>query len=157
MSVYAVDKLMSEARRLATEYKKLTGKTRPLSAEIAINDAVRLLSLVPVTDPGLGYDAVQNHADRQERCVIKARVLFDPAKNAHRLGDVKLDKPWDTLLVVLMNASYETTEIYAVSREAVANAVAERAEHKKANLTIAKIKFIGALAWAREPLDLPIA
>ena len=45
MSVYSVDKLIAEARRLAKEYREVTGKTLPITGEIAINDAIRLLEM----------------------------------------------------------------------------------------------------------------
>jgi hypothetical protein len=150
MSVYAVDKLMSEARKLAAEYRKVTGKTLPLSGEIALNDAIRLLGLEPVTDMALGYDALRRHGEQIERCLVKARVVFDASKGAHRLGELKFDKPWDTLLVVLMDADYETMQIHAVTRAAAEAAIAARPEQKRAGLTIAKVKIIGSQVWVRE-------
>lgn len=159
MSVYAVDKLMSEARRLAAEYRRMTGKALPLSGEIAINDAIRLLALEPVADPALGFDATRPRALGIERFLIKARVVFDPLKSAHRLGELKLDKSWDTLLLVLLNADYETREIYAVPHAAVVAALAERDSHKKGSLTVARIKIIGTRVWVRDPLgpDVSVA
>ena len=159
MSIYAVDKLMSEARRLAAEYRRITGKTLPLSGEIAINDAIRLLALEPVADPSLGYDATRPRSPGIERFQIKARVVFDPLKGAHRLGELKLDKSWDTLLLVLLNADYETLEIYSVPHAAVVAALAERDSPKKGSLTVARIKIIGTRVWVREALgpDVPAA
>ena len=59
MTVYSVDKLISEARRLAADYRRATGKTMPgVSIEIAQNDAARLLDLELANDPQLGYDAL---------------------------------------------------------------------------------------------------
>ena len=45
MGVYQIDKLMGEARRLAAEYRRATGKTLAISGEIAISDAITLLGL----------------------------------------------------------------------------------------------------------------
>jgi hypothetical protein len=157
MSVYAVDKLMSEARRLATEYRRVTGKTLPVSGEIAVNDAVRLLNLEPVSDQALGYDATLTRDGTPERFQIKARVVFDEAKGAHRLGELKLDKPWDTLLLVLMNSEYETVEIYAVPRALVIATLAGRASQKKGTLTVPRIKIIGTRVWSRDPTLAPAA
>jgi hypothetical protein len=154
MSIYAVDKLMAEARRLAAEYRRVTGKTLPLSGEIAINDAVRLLGLEASTASDTGYDALRGAGDACERFLIKARVVFDEQKGAHRLGELKLDKPWDTLLLVLMDASYETIEIYAVARQQVAAALAtgNPNANKKATLSVPRIKIIGAQVWSRAGL-----
>ncbi len=150
MNIYAVDKLMAEARRLAAEYRRVTGKTLPLSGEIAVNDAIRLLDLEAIGAADAGYDAFRGAGASRERFLIKARVVFDAQKGAHRLGELKFDKPWDTLLLVLMDAFYETTEIYAVSRAEAAAALTEGTSSKKASLSVPRIKIIGARVWSRE-------
>ncbi len=154
MNIYALDKLMAEARRLAAEYRRMTGKTLPLSGEIAINDAVRLLGLEATNASDAGYDAFRGTGEAAERFVIKARVVFDEQKGAHRLAELKLDKPWDTLLLVLLDASYETLEIYAVAREQVAAALANGRPNanKKATLSVPRIKIIGTQVWSRAEL-----
>ena len=44
MSVYAVDKLIAQARQLAADYRRTTGKPLPgVSNEIALHDVLRLL------------------------------------------------------------------------------------------------------------------
>jgi hypothetical protein len=45
MGIDSIDKLMAEARRLAVEYRQTTGKTLPVTSEIAVYDAIRLLNL----------------------------------------------------------------------------------------------------------------
>lgn len=162
MNIYAVDRLMSEARRLAAEYRRVTGKTLPLSGEIAVNDAIRLLGLEAAPAPDLGYDARRAGATgTEERFLVKARVVFDASKGAHRLGELRLDRDWDTLLVVLMDAAYETTEIHAVSRERVAAALGEAKNSRKNTLSIPRIRIIGNRVWARDPdpadADVPLA
>lgn len=151
MNLYAVDRLMSEARRLAAEYRRVTGKTLPLSGEIAVNDAIRLLGLEAAPAPDLGYDARRPGASGEERFLVKARVVFDASKGAHRLGELRLDRDWDTLLVVLMDASYETTEIHAVSRERVAAALGDDRSARRNTLSIPRIRIIGNRVWARDP------
>ncbi len=150
MDIYIVDKLMGEARRLAAEYRKVTGKTLPLSGEIAINDAMRLLGLEQAEGPEAGFDAFKTTATGCERFLIKARVVFDEQKGAHRLGELKLDRPWDTLLLVLMDADYETVEIFAVTREKVAQALAEGTLNKKNTLSVPRVKIIGRRVWGRD-------
>ncbi len=148
MNIYAVDKLTAEARRLAAEYRRVTGKTLALSGEIAVNDAIRLLRLEPPESPNGGYDAMRRHAERIELIQIRARVVFDELKGPHRLGELKLDKPWDTLLVVLMNADYEPVEIYSLGRAEVQAALEDRNPKQKGSLTVARAKRVGTLVWA---------
>ncbi len=150
MNVYAVDKLMAEARRLAAEYRRMTGKTLPISGEIAIHDAVRLLGLQPASAGAAGHDAVRRQDGGEELLQIKARVVFDETKGAHRLGELKLDRPWDTLVVVLMDQHYEPFEIYEVARPVVEAALEDRGSRKKGTLSVPRIRIIGRLAWARD-------
>ena len=155
MSVYVVDKLMAQARRLAADYRRATGKTLPISGEIAINDAIRLLGLEPANEPQGGHDATRQQPDRRvQRLQIKARVVFDEIKSAHRMGELKVDKPWEALLLVLLDDNYEPFAIYEASREAVEEALDESKSNKRGTLTIPKFQRIGRMAWSRDD-ELP--
>ncbi len=155
MSVYVVDKLMAQARRLAADYRRATGKTLPISGEIAINDAIRLLGLEPANEPQGGHDATRQLPDgRVQRLQIKARVVFDEIKSAHRMGELKVDKPWEALLLVLLDDNYEPFAIYEASREAVEEALDESKSNKRGTLTIPKFQRIGRMAWSRDD-ELP--
>ena len=65
--LYSVGKLISEARKLAAEYRRTTGKTLAISGEIARHDAITLLNLEPVEE-GQGFDAVDTEG---QQLVIK--------------------------------------------------------------------------------------
>ncbi|RRQ20639.1 DUF6998 domain-containing protein [Thiohalobacter thiocyanaticus] len=147
---YAVDKLISQARQLAADYWRATGKPLPgISAEIAENDAARLLDLELVGDREAGYDAV----GRGRRVQIKCRTIFDESKSGHRLGQLKLDKDWDSVVLVLMDDSYEPTEIYEAGRDVITATIDEAAASKRSKrgpLSIARFKAIGRLVWTRE-------
>lgn len=155
MSVYAVDKLMAEARRLAAEYRRVTGKTLPISGEIAIHDAARLLNLDLPADPHLGHDAQRSVPGGSELLQIKARVVFDEVKGAHRLGEMKLDRTWDALLLVLMDQHYEPFEIYEARRADIEAALGRKQSRKKGTLTVPQFKIIGKLAWSRDAPAAP--
>ena len=62
---YSVDKLTAEARRLAADYRRATGKSLPLSGEIAVNDATWLLKPERPADPIAGADAIRRNAGKQ--------------------------------------------------------------------------------------------
>lgn len=151
---YAVDKLISQARRLAADYWRATGKPLPgISAEIAENDAARLLDLELAEDRQAGFDAVGRGAREGRRIQIKCRTIFDESKSGHRLGQLKLDKDWDSVVLVLMDDSYEPTEIYEADRDVLAAAIDEAAASKRSKrgpLSIARFKAIGRLVWTRE-------
>lgn len=153
MSVYSVDKLMAEARRLAAEYRRTTGKTLPISGEIAVNDAARLLGLTAAGEPGLGYDATRGDGETLERLQIKARVVFDEIKSAHRIGELKLDRQWDAVLLVLLDHDYEPFAIYEARRAAIEEALEDARPNKRGTLTVPRFQRIGALVWSREAAD----
>ncbi|BAZ94170.1 phosphoribosylformylglycinamidine synthase [Thiohalobacter thiocyanaticus] len=151
---YAVDKLISQARRLAADYWRATGKPLPgISAEIAENDAARLLDLELAEDRQAGFDAVGRGAREGRRIQIKCRTIFDESKSGHRLGQLKLDRDWDSVVLVLMDDSYEPTEIYEADRDVIIetiDAAAASKRSKRGPLSIARFKAIGRLVWTRE-------
>jgi hypothetical protein len=152
---YAVDKLISEARRLAADYRRMTGKPLPgVSNEIAENDAARLLGLDLVKDERSGFDAIGKSGSREGRRIqIKSRTIFDDSKSGHRIGQLKTDKEWDSVLLVLMDDNYEPFEIYEAERDELQDAIGDSENSKRAKrgaLSVAKFKVIGQLVWTRE-------
>lgn len=152
MSIYAADKLISQARQLAAEYRRTMGKPLPgISNEIALHDAIRLLQLEPVEGAVGGYDAVDPARD-DLRIQIKSRTIFDESKSGQRIGQIKVDQPWDAVVLVLMDEEYEPYEIYQAEREELLEYI-EKSSSSRARrgaLSIARFKIIGRLAWTRE-------
>lgn len=151
--VYSIDKLISETRRLAAEYRRSTGQTLPVSGEIARHDAARLLGL-KLCEPGTaGVDAIGTGSREGRQIQIKSRVMAQEKKSGVRLGQLNAQGDWDTLLLVILDEDYEASEIYEASREELINALAE-SEHsnraKRGALSVAKFKNIGWLVWTRE-------
>ena len=152
MGIYAVDKLMKEARNLAAQYRKATGKPLGISSEIAEHDAARLLNLELCHDRSAGVDAL-GHGEREgKRVIIKGRAIFDENKSGHRIGQLKLEKEWDSVVLVIMDDDYEPDELYEAERAVIAEAI-EQSSSKRANrgaMTVAKFKAIGKLVWCVE-------
>jgi len=155
VGVYSVDRLMGEARRLAAEYRRATGKTLPISNEIAISDAVRLLGLEPAPDDApAGTDAIGTGAWEGEAIQIKARALFDEGKSKPRIGQLALDKPWDRVLLVLMDASYETEEILAADRATLEASLTEKpageSRRRRGAMSVARFRILAEPVWTRD-------
>lgn len=154
MGIYSVDKLISETRRLAVEFRRTTGKTLPgVSAEIANYDAARLLNLQLGKDPSAGYDAVGQGHRQGQRIQIKARVIFDEDKTGQRVGQLRLEQEWDSVLLVIMDDNYEPDEIYEASREDILEAMEEAgksARKKRGVMSVARFRIISHLVWNRE-------
>lgn len=150
MGVYQIDKLMGEARRLAAEYRRATGKTLAISGEIAINDAITLLGLEAAPAEAEGYDAVRQVDGALEKLQVKARTVFDDTRRPHRLGQLKLDKVWDATLLVLMDENYEPIEIHEARRAPLEAALAEATPNKRGTLSVGRFKIIGRCLWSRD-------
>lgn len=153
MSVYSVDKLMTQARRLAVEYRQATGKPLAVTSEIANYDAARLLNLELLPAGQHGYDAIGKGARAGERIQIKGRTIFDRSKSGHRIGQLKLGQDWDTLVLVLMDENFEPFEIYEAGRETVEDSLemdGNTRRGKRGAMSVARFKNIGRLVWSRE-------
>lgn len=154
VGVYAVDRLMGEARRLAAEYRRATGKTLPISNEIAVSDAIRLLELVPYEGEEGGVDAIGTGGWEGERIQVKARAFFDESRGKPRIGQLAMDKPWDRILLVLMDEDYETFEIISATRAAIEESLSEKSpspgQRKRGAMSVARFRIIGEPVWTRE-------
>ncbi len=152
MTPYAADKLISQARRLAAEYRKTMGKPLPgISAEIAGHDAMRLLNLEPCKEQSSGCDAI-DPARGNKRVQIKSRTIFDESKTGQRIGQLNIDQSWDSVVLVLMDEEYEPYEIYEVEREDILDYIdsSSSGRAKRGAMSVARFKIIGRLAWTRE-------
>ena len=143
MALYKVEKLMEETRHLAVAYRRSTGQTLAVSGEIARYDGLRLLHIKPVNDLQ-GVDGILDYQGQSIRVQIKGRVIFDESKNIYKLGKINLDTPWQMMLLVLLNADYETDSIYGLTRELI-----EANEGRQKPFSVAKFKAIGTLLWSR--------
>ena len=154
VGVYAVDKLISEARRLAADYRRATGKPLAgVSGEIAQHDAARLLNL-EIADTNIGgYDA-RGHGNREgKRIQIKGRTIFEEGKSGQRIGQLKLEQEWDSIMLVIMDENLEPYEIYEADREDILAALNDPAASKRSKrgaMSVSRFKNISHLVWTLE-------
>jgi hypothetical protein len=143
---------MSEARRIAAEYRKATGKVLGISSEIARHDAARLMDLELVDNVQGGWDALGRGKRAGKRVQIKGRAVFDEQKGGQRIGQLKAEQEWDSVMVVMMDEDYEPTEIYEAERQDVMDAMNESdsKRSKRGAMSVAKFKIISHLVWTRE-------
>jgi len=151
-SLYAVDKLMEETRRIAAEYHKLTKKSLPLSAELARYDAMRLLELEKPEASDNGIDAIGKCEQRaNKRIQIKGRVIFGKEKSNSRIGQLNLEAEWDLLILVSMNEAYEAIQIHEAEKQAIVAALNETSSSsrkKRGAMSMARFKAISNLVWS---------
>jgi hypothetical protein len=128
------------------------GKPLPgVSNEIAQHDAIRLLKLVPVEADTGGHDAVDPERGNK-RIQIKSRTIFDDTVGSQRIGQIKIDQAWDSVVLVLMDEDYQPFEIYEVDREELLEFVdkSSSSRAKRGVLSVARFRIIGRLSWTRE-------
>ena len=149
MDVYSVDKLITETRRIAKEYRLATGKTLPVTAEIAINDAISILEMQSNKTKNVGYNAIYNRGGENLKVQIKGRAIFDDKKGGYRIGQLKVEQDWDAIILVIMNADFMPEEIYMAERDIILDEL-EKKTNKKGAMTLAKFKLISALLWTEQ-------
>jgi len=146
-------RLLAEAKRLARQYDGLTKRPLGITGEVAEYEAIRLLRLSPAPEREPGYDAegvVRN--GRREQLQIKGRCFPGKVNPGARIGAIDLSKPWDAVLLVLLNADFDATAIYRADRSAVRGALlapGSRARNERGQLSVSKFKAIGRRVWPR--------
>ncbi|MGR9105703.1 MAG: DUF6998 domain-containing protein [Gammaproteobacteria bacterium] len=149
MTPYSLDKLILQARRLAADYRLATGKTLPgVSSEIAQYDACRLLGLETCPEQGRGHDALSPNGKRIQ---IKGRTIFEESRTGQRIGQIKVNQEWDSVVLVLLDQDYECDEIYEAERAELLDYIDHPSgqQKKRGALSVARFRIIGRLLWTR--------
>ncbi len=140
--------IISSAKTAAIAYYELTSKPLGITGEIAECEAARLLDLELAEARSPGYDAIDKGGKRIQ---IKARRIIDDKRNkSQRVGAIKLDYEWDSVMLVLMDEQYDVFAIYEAAREVVKEEL-ERpgsvARNERGALPVSTIKRIGVQVW----------
>ncbi len=142
-----LQEILAAAKDIAVRFKKLTGKPLGITGEIAEFSAAKLLDLKLAEARQAGYDAI----DRAGRKVqIKGRCLPEKPGSGQRLGSIRLDHEWDSVLLVLLDESYAVIEMWEADRqpiEAAIRAPGSKARNKRGALAVGQFKSIGTRVW----------
>jgi len=144
--------ILGEAKRLAQEYRRLTGRPLGITGEVAEYEASRLLGIELTPARHAGYDATETTANGQRRLQIKGRVFLEDSKPGQRLGSIRIEKEWDAVLMVILDHNFDAVEIYEAERPAVVAALTapgSKARNDRGTLSVSKFKSIGQLRWRR--------
>jgi hypothetical protein len=142
--------LLGEAKRLAKEYRELTGRPLGITGEVAEYEAARLLSVELADVRQAGYDAFRRTANGVQRLQIKGRCILPSSKRGQRVGRIDLVHEWDAVLLVLLDENFDATVIYEADRATVVEALmapGSRARNERGALAISKFKSIGQQIW----------
>jgi len=148
--------ILQQVKKLAQQYRALTGKPLGVTGEVAEYEAARLLGLELKAARNQGYDAVERTNGVTRRLQIKGRCLQPRSKPGQRLGRIDVRKEWDAVLMVLLDANLEAVAIYEADRVAVLEALSapgSKARNERGALGVNKLKAIGRLRWPPAGLD----
>jgi hypothetical protein len=149
--------VLRHAKRLAKEYRALTGKPLGIAGEVAEFEAARLLGLELSPARQAGFDATEGTGRSFRRLEIKGRCLLPGCKPSQRVGSIKIAKNFDAVLLVLMDEYFDALAIHDADRRAVITALAKpgsKARNKRGTMSVAQFKAISTRRWVR-PLRKP--
>ncbi len=143
--------IIQEAKRLARSYYSLTGRPLGVIGEIAEYEAARLLGLQLSEARQAGYDATYEQDGQVIRVQIKGRCILENSKPGQRIGSIKLNHEWNSIVLVLLDSDLEPTYMYMAHRPEVEEAImapGSRARNERGALSITKFKSISRLVWS---------
>lgn len=145
--------VVEAAATTARRYKELTGRPLGITGEIGEVLAAELLGLTLAEARQPGYDALGPDGRRVQ---IKARCLPSDAKPGQRIGQIRFDHDWDTVVLILMNEDFGPLEVWEAGREEVRRELerpGSRARNERGALSVNKFKSIAERAWSAERDD----
>ena len=145
--------VLREAKVLAREYYRLTGKPLGITGEVAEYEAARILGVELTAARQAGYDATENKNGEKRRLQIKGRCLLPNCKPGQRVGSIDIKKDWDAVLLVILDEHFDATAMYEADRAAVIAAIiapGSKARNERGALSVSKFRSIGKLRWRRD-------
>ncbi|MDG6912890.1 MAG: hypothetical protein JRN35_07400 [Nitrososphaerota archaeon] len=152
--------VVRRAQQLEKDYRKLTGRPLGVTGEVGEVLAVHLLDLSPAEVRNPGYDAFEmkdggNPCRYQIKTRVlspsRARTLRSGRKPAGRAGSIDRHKPWDAILMVLLDENIEVIAIYQADRPSIEAALdkSESRARKRGALPISEIISEATVRWKR--------
>ena len=152
-----VGQLIAKAKKIAKEYRSLTGRPIGFTGEVAEYEAARLLGLELAAVRQPGYDVFRRRGKAIDCLQVKGRCVLS-SKRGQRLGRIDLTKNWDGVLLVLLDPDLEPTAIYEAHRADVERALlvpGSKARNKRGALSVSKFKSIGHKVWPDDKAGRP--
>jgi hypothetical protein len=145
--------VISAAKMTAKKYRQLTGRPLGVTGEVGEFEAVRLLGLRLAAVRQPGYDAVREEGSSVCRVQIKARCVLPDSGPGQRIGRIRLDREWDSVILVLLDDDLEPIEIYEAKRPEIEAALLKpgsKARNDRGALGVRKFKSIAQLVWSHK-------
>lgn len=148
-----LERVITRAKEVAIAYRKMTGKPLGITGEVAEYEAARRLELRLAEARQAGYDAVKRDGTKVQ---IKGRRIPEGAKRGQRVGGIRFDREWDTVVLVILDGDFEALSIYEASRDDIREALRRPgsiARNVRGALSVSQFKKIAAEAWSRQTAD----
>ena len=153
---HALKALLREAKRVAVEYYRLTGKPLGVTGEVAEYEAAEKLGLTLTSARTPAFDAFREIHGRKEFLQIKGRAVSPTDRYRGRVPKIKTDGEFDAVLLVLLDKStFEAIEIWRADRASVRerlSAPGSRARNERGSMGIRQFKSIAGARplWSKE-------
>ena len=161
MNDHEVMEVLREAKVVARRFYELTGKPLGVTGEVAEYEAANHLRLRLEMARKAGYDATEERDGQVVRIQIKGRCVPKPGRQTGRMGSIDLRQPFDTVLLVLLDAEFNAFAMYEASREAVTELITRpgsKARNERGSVGINQFKAISQTRWLRPVAeDAPMA
>lgn len=140
--------VIESAKKVAAQYRGLTGKPLGITGEVGEFVAADLLGLELTEARNPGYDAI---APDGHRIQVKARCVLPSSKPGQRMGAIKTNYDWDTVMLVLMDIDFEPFVIYEAQRADIERELNKPGSKSRARgaLGVNKFKSIATVAWKK--------
>jgi hypothetical protein len=151
VDLIALEKIVQKAKKLAKEFRRITGKPLGITGEVGEFIAADLLNLELMVARNPGFDAVGSDGRHIQ---IKSRCILPNSKPGQRVGSIRLIHEFDTVMLVLMNEDFKPLEIYEAKFLDVKFALEKSgsiARNVRGSLSISKFKSIGIKVWPDNP------
>lgn len=106
-----VMEILRQAKLLARDYYKLTGKPLGVTGEVAEYEAGRILNLELTPARQEGYDAIETANGVTRRLQIKGRCILEESKRSQTCPSINIVKNFDAVLLVLLDQDFEAFAI----------------------------------------------
>ncbi len=150
IDLIALKRVIQQATKIAKQYRGITGKPLGITGEVGEFIAADLLGLKLTEARQPGYDAI---APDGHQIQIKTRCVPQGTHSGGRLGRIKLDHHWNTVMLVLVDADFEPVAIYEAPRADIERELAKpgsKSRNDKGALSISKFRAIASVVWSSE-------
>lgn len=152
VDISRLGEIISQAKKLAWEYKTLTGKPLGITGEVAEYEAARLLNLQLCDARQSGHDAIQKRPTGDKKIQIKGRCVRSK-KSGQRVPSIKLKHDWDSVMLVLLDDNFEPVKILEAERPDVEHVLTKpgsKSRTERGSMSISQFKAIAQLVWPKE-------